>query len=164
MSSLFLLLSVSGTFMPFWCVAFVPAVQKSFLVTSIDHSGKKVTTTQTTQTILVQLWKTSTVITNLAASADDDDNEIQLAESDQIVVGGFGTLAALITFFSEYTLKTTGCGLPAGPLGLYGLAEGLSYLAVTGIAAFSLVTKVKTVSSNISSSGGKNPFKWISIK
>lgn len=74
-----------------------------------------------------------------------DDARIGLGESDQGVLGAIGTVAALITFYSEYTLKTTGCGLPAGPLGLVGLAEGLSYLGVTGIGAFSLYTKVKTV-------------------
>jgi hypothetical protein len=32
--------------------------------------------------------------------------------------------------FSEYTLKTTGEGLPPGPGGLYGALEGVSYLVV----------------------------------
>jgi len=35
-----------------------------------------------------------------------------------------------------------------GPLGLYGLAEGLSYLAVPGLVAYSAYTKVKTGSLN----------------
>lgn len=67
------------------------------------------------------------------------------SSSDQLVLGLGGTTAALITFYSEYTLKTTGCGLPAGPFGLVGLVEGLSYLGVTGVVAFSLVKKIKTV-------------------
>ena len=37
----------------------------------------------------------------------------------------------------------TGCGLPAGPAGLVGLTEGLSYLSVVGIGAFSAYTKLK---------------------
>mmetsp|Transcript_18490 Transcript_18490/g.51407 ORF Transcript_18490/g.51407 Transcript_18490/m.51407 type:complete len:234 (-) Transcript_18490:257-958(-) len=80
-----------------------------------------------------------------AANDGDDDSFLpELAESDQLLLGGLGTFAALVTFYSEFTLKTTGCGLPAGPFGLVGLVEGLSYLGVTGVAAFSLVTKVKT--------------------
>jgi hypothetical protein len=86
----------------------------------------------------------------LILSASDDDDQVEyysigLGESDQGVLGGLGTFAALITLYSEFTLKTTGCGLPAGPFGLVGLVEGLSYLGVTGIAAFALVTKVKSV-------------------
>jgi len=51
---------------------------------------------------------------------------------------------ALVTLYSEYTLKTTGCGLPAGPGGLVGASEGLSYLGVVGISGYSLYTKIKT--------------------
>lgn len=81
-------------------------------------------------------------VTLLASSEDD---ELELSESSQSILGAAGTLASLIVFYSEFTLKTTGCGLPAGPFGLFGLAEGLSYLGVTGLVAYSLVTKVKTV-------------------
>jgi hypothetical protein len=70
---------------------------------------------------------------------------IGLSESDQGILGVGGTVAALITFYSEFTLKQTGCGLPAGPFGLVGLVEGLSYLSVTGIVAYSLVKKVQSV-------------------
>ena len=78
--------------------------------------------------------------------ADNNDEEyfsVGLSESDQGVVGAVGTVASLITLYSEYTLKMTGCGLPAGPAGLLGLAEGLSYISVVGIGAFSLFTKLK---------------------
>ena len=68
-----------------------------------------------------------------------------MSKSDQTLLGGAGTFAALVTLGSEFTLKTTGCGLPAGPFGLVGLVEGLSYLGVTGVFAYSIVTKVKTV-------------------
>lgn len=40
--------------------------------------------------------------------------------------------------WSEWTLKTTGCGLPAGPFGLLGATEGLSYLAVLGLVGYQL--------------------------
>lgn len=58
--------------------------------------------------------------------------------------GVLGTFASLVCFVSEFTLKTTGCGLPAGPFGLYGAVEGVSYLAIVGIIGASVFTKVKT--------------------
>jgi hypothetical protein len=76
----------------------------------------------------------------------DNDNDyfsVGLSESDQGVLGAVGSVASLVTLYSEYTLKMTGCGLPAGPAGLLGLTEGLSYVSVVGIAAFSAYTKLK---------------------
>jgi hypothetical protein len=55
-----------------------------------------------------------------------------------------GLLANPIVAWSEYTLATTGAGLPPGPGGALGAAEGISYLVVTGIVGWSLLTKVKT--------------------
>lgn len=46
--------------------------------------------------------------------------------------------------YSEYTLLTTGCGLPPGPYGLFGAAEGLSYLVVAAIILISLYSKLTT--------------------
>jgi hypothetical protein len=83
--------------------------------------------------------------TSALLAAPDDNDSVKLASSDQLVLGVTGTIASLIMIYSEYTLKTTGCGLPAGPFGLVGLIEGLSYLGVTGIVAYSVVTKVRTV-------------------
>ena len=86
--------------------------------------------------------------TRLAVQSDNEstgvDSVSDLTGSTAWFLGVGGTIASLITFYSEFTLKTTGCGIPAGPFGLFGLLEGLSYLGVTGIAAFSIVTKVKT--------------------
>mmetsp|Transcript_26571 Transcript_26571/g.32186 ORF Transcript_26571/g.32186 Transcript_26571/m.32186 type:complete len:190 (+) Transcript_26571:154-723(+) len=65
-------------------------------------------------------------------------------KSDQIIVGTAGSLAALIVLYSEFILSQTGCGLPAGPFGLVGAAEGLSYLSVVGLVCYSLYTKIKT--------------------
>ena len=66
------------------------------------------------------------------------------AANDEAVLGAAGTTASLVTLYSEYTLKTTGCGLPAGPFGLVGAVEGLSYLGVVGLVAYSLYSKVRT--------------------
>ena len=52
---------------------------------------------------------------------------------DQTIVGVAGLVASLIMLYSENVLKGTGCGLPAGPFGLVGAAEGISYLVVTGL-------------------------------
>ena len=59
-------------------------------------------------------------------------------------MGISGTVTALIVLYSEYTLSQTGCGLPAGPGGIYGAIEGLSYLEVAGIFILSLINKVTT--------------------
>lgn len=79
----------------------------------------------------------------LYSSSDDED--VSISESDQGILGAIGCAASLTAFYSEFVLVNTGCGLPAGPIGL---AEGLSYLIVIGIVKFSLFTKKTTVSSS----------------
>lgn len=46
--------------------------------------------------------------------------------------------------YSEYTLLITGCGLPPGPYGLLGAAEGVSYLVVATVVLASLYSKLTT--------------------
>ena len=53
-----------------------------------------------------------------------------------------GLVSQPVMWWSLYTLKTTGCGLPAGPFGLIGAAEGISYLVVIGFVAAALLSKV----------------------
>lgn len=53
-------------------------------------------------------------------------------------------MANPIMWWSLFTLKTTGCGLPAGPFGLLGAAEGVSYLVVVGFVAAALYKKATT--------------------
>ncbi|GAX86532.1 hypothetical protein CEUSTIGMA_g13939.t1 [Chlamydomonas eustigma] len=60
------------------------------------------------------------------------------------VLTGVSGVAVPVMLFSEFTLKTTGCGLPSGPLGLYGAIEGLSYLWVVGLVGYSVYTKTTT--------------------
>lgn len=55
-----------------------------------------------------------------------------------------GLVANPVVLLSEYFLKTTGQGLPPGPGGLYGATEGISYLVIVGVVAWSLYTKAKT--------------------
>ena len=70
-----------------------------------------------------------------------NDDALSSFDSGLLVVGAVATPVVL---FSEWTLSQTGCGLPPGPGGLYGAAEGLSYLAVVGFAAASVHRKVTT--------------------
>uniref|UniRef100_A0A7S4VIT3 Uncharacterized protein n=1 Tax=Alexandrium monilatum TaxID=311494 RepID=A0A7S4VIT3_9DINO len=73
-----------------------------------------------------------------ASQADAEGQSLRQA------AGAGGVAAALVVAYSEYTLKTTGCGLPGGPLGLEGAAEGISYLIVTSLVLYSLFTLATT--------------------
>ena len=53
-----------------------------------------------------------------------------------------------VMYWSLYTLKTTGCGLPAGPFGLFGAAEGISYLIVAGVVVAALMFFLDPFCSN----------------
>jgi len=55
-----------------------------------------------------------------------------------------GLAAQPIMWWSLWTLKTTGCGLPAGPYGVYGALEGVSYLIVAGFVLASIYSKATT--------------------
>ena len=65
-----------------------------------------------------------------------------------------GLASQPVFWWSLYTLKTTGCGLPAGPFGLIGAAEGISYLVVIGFIASSLLKKVTSGSGLPAGPGG----------
>lgn len=75
-----------------------------------------------------------------ARAGGDDEGNTTL----QLVAGALGTPAALLVCYSSYLLATTGDGLPPGPGGAYGAAEGVSYLAVLGLVGWSAATKAKT--------------------
>ena len=53
------------------------------------------------------------------------DTELSTAE---LAAAASGLVANPICLWSEFTLKTTGSGLPPGPGGALGAAEGVSYL------------------------------------
>ena len=74
---------------------------------------------------------------------------MRAASNDTASTGAVGTAATVlgalanpVVLYSEWVLKTTGSGLPPGPGGLYGAAEGISYLVVVGIVGWSIATKV----------------------
>ena len=79
---------------------------------------------------------------NLLMSAQGGPD--QYSEKALLAAGILGVAANPIMDYSLFVLKTTGCGLPAGPFGLLGAAEGVSYLVVIGFVASALVQKVRT--------------------
>jgi len=79
-----------------------------------------------------------------------NEEEVSFSDSVATALGVTGLVASVIMLYSESVLFRTGCGLPAGPLGLYGAAEGVSYLGVVVLVGYSLFTKLRTVSEIIS--------------
>lgn len=77
-----------------------------------------------------------------AVTLSSDSPPDTLGRSSQAAAIAAGLAAQPIMWWSLYALKTTGCGVPAGPLGLFGAAEGISYLVVTGVVATALYKKV----------------------
>lgn len=79
----------------------------------------------------------------LKSAPSDGDNRAGPFDTGGIL----GTIASIVVLYSEFTLKTTGCGLPAGPFGLVGAVEGVSYLGVVGICATAAVGLVSEENS-----------------
>jgi len=92
----------------------------------------------------------------LSLNSNDENNAsfTIMSDSDQLLLGVASSTAGFITLYSEFVLKSTGCGLPAGPFGLVGAAEGVSYLGIVGMGAFSLYKKIKTGSGLPAGPGG----------
>ena len=70
------------------------------------------------------------------------------------MVGIGGCVSCAVMAYSLFVLQQTGCGLPPGPSGLFGAAEGISYLYVTGLVLYSAGKKVKTGSGLPAGPGG----------
>ncbi|KAI4386749.1 hypothetical protein MLD38_004656 [Melastoma candidum] len=66
---------------------------------------------------------------------------------DKLAIGG-GLVSTPVIAWSLYMLKTTGCGLPAGPGGAIGVLGGVSYLGLLkpkmGIVGWLAYTKAMT--------------------
>ena len=86
------------------------------------------------------------------AVADDDDAPKRRGDDENegllLAAGLGGVFASCVTGYSLYTLKNTGCGLPAGPGGIVGAIEGISYLGVAGLLGASAYAK-KTTGSGL---------------
>ena len=70
-------------------------------------------------------------------SASGDEQPLAAAATARLV-------ANVVVFVSLYFVATTGGGLPAGPFGLLGAAEGVSYLVVVGFVGAALRSKLST--------------------
>lgn len=77
----------------------------------------------------------------MTTSGDEDSDTASVPPTPLIAAG---LAAQPVIWVSLYYVATTGAGLPAGPLGLIGGLEGISYLAIVGIVGVSLYSKVKT--------------------
>ena len=90
----------------------------------------------------------------LAKSNVNNDNEDAAktlsSSSLPTIADGAGFVALPIVWASFYFVATTGAGLPAGPYGLVGALEGLSYLVVVGLAGAPLVAKTKETDIDLS--------------
>jgi hypothetical protein len=81
-------------------------------------------------------------------SADEPLSGVELA-AVVLAVPSFPLLAA-----SEAMLVRSGCGLPPGPGGSLGAAEGVAYLVLASVVVWSVVKKVRTGSGLRAGPGG----------
>ena len=72
----------------------------------------------------------------------DDDSGTAARLQFRAVVALFGLVALPVVWISLYFVVTTGGGLPAGPWGLLGATEGLSYLAIVGFSVWVLIKAI----------------------
>jgi len=76
----------------------------------------------------------------LKSAQDNSDGDGDIGGGGSLDAGGIlGTIASIVVLYSEFVLKTTGCGLPAGPFGMVGAVEGVSYLGVVATCATAAV-------------------------
>lgn len=76
--------------------------------------------------------------------AENGESSSSLTDTDATVLAIAGIGASSIMLYSESVLFQTGCGLPAGPYGLVGAIEGVSYLGTAALLAYSLYTKFQS--------------------
>ena len=77
-------------------------------------------------------------------SASDDDANATAGDDAINAVAVLGLAAQPVVWTSLYFVATTGGGLPAGPFGLLGLLEGLSYVAIVGLVGSALLSRATT--------------------
>eukprot|EP00966_Prymnesium_polylepis_P080532 1866067-Prymnesium_polylepis.1 len=74
-----------------------------------------------------------------ARACDSDDGA-----SNAAAAAAAGLVANPVMWASLYSVATSGGGLPAGPFGIIGLTEGISYLVVVGFVGAALYKKATT--------------------
>ena len=83
-------------------------------------------------------------IVRAAGAGGGKGDEEKEENSVELYSGIAGLLSCAVVSYSLFTLKQTGCGLPAGPGGLVGAIEGVSYLGVAGLLGASAYKKSTT--------------------
>ena len=102
------------------------------------YSGCRVTSLCRQQIRRAKVQSTSSPrCAGIKCSSDDESTPL-------VIASAAGLLANPVMWVSLYSVATTGGGLPAGPFGLVGLVEGISYLVVVGFVGAALFKKVTT--------------------
>uniref|UniRef100_A0A0G4HCK4 Uncharacterized protein n=1 Tax=Chromera velia CCMP2878 TaxID=1169474 RepID=A0A0G4HCK4_9ALVE len=144
----FMVLAAATCLLPCECFTTPPSLPRHLSRSSIfsrgDHKGVPGTPSGFSETP----FPVSDRAVSLKMSEEDQGESTDVESLKALGPATFvatGTAPLLpFYFWSLYTLRTTGCGLPAGPFGLYGALEGFSYLAVVAMVGLSAYTKVKT--------------------
>ena len=100
-----------------------------------SRESRKVARSRPRRVVLRVVW----AVDDDAPRGDDDD--VNENEGLLLAAGLGGVVASCVTGYSLYTLKNTGCGLPAGPGGIVGAIEGISYLGFAGLLGASAYSK-----------------------
>lgn len=82
--------------------------------------------------------------TVLFANENNEQSGTELSSSEVTSLATVGLITSTVMLYSESVLFRTGCGLPAGPYGITGAIEGISYLGTISLVAYSLYTKIRT--------------------
>jgi len=123
----------------------------SFAIPTTRNNGHSMVPSLDTTITTPRMIHTNTIsFTKLhAKEKDSNDGSVNrppspplLGPTEATILAVAGVLASNVMFYSESVLFRTGCGLPAGPSGVVGAVEGVSYLLEVGLAGFSIYAKV----------------------
>jgi len=102
----------------------------------------------------------SLVLLSLKKEVGEETNDNDSLDDDlkgySTIITVLGILSQPVVWTSLYYVATTGAGLPAGPFGIIGATEGISYLIVVALVAKKLVStnedggKTTTIAESLS--------------
>ncbi|CAJ1923106.1 unnamed protein product [Cylindrotheca closterium] len=120
----------------------VADTKKSFLDIRIKTSSSRCAS-------VLQQRQSSLSFSPFARSLSNDD-DFEISDGNKISpLGVVGIASQPIVWVSLGFVATTGAGLPAGPFGLLGAVEGLSYLIVVGLVASNVIFQERTSDSSL---------------
>ena len=148
---------------PLWCAcqlevadAFLPSttrdIRRRTTISSLDQQFN-IHPYHTTHELSRKQSEFRRAIFEVSMTEDSSDNDENVGTVQKISIGA-GLIASPIVWISLYSVMTTGAGLPAGPFGLLGAIEGVSYLVVVGFVGASLYRKATTGSGLPAGPGG----------